>query len=44
LLRHETAYLLGQMQNETAYPCLQNILEDKGEHPMVRHEVKKINK
>jgi hypothetical protein len=38
LLRHEIAYVLGQMQNATAFPHLIRILEDTQEHPMVRHE------
>lgn len=38
LLKHELAYVLGQIQNEEAIPCLEMILEDEQEHPMVRHE------
>ena len=38
LLRHEVAYVLGQMQNETAIPTLTQVLSDENEHVMVRHE------
>ena len=38
LLRHELAYVLGQMQNDTALPALIERLSDAGEHIMVRHE------
>ena len=38
LLRHELAYVLGQMQNPTALPSLVARLEDDQEHVMVRHE------
>ncbi len=38
LLRHELAYVLGQMQNPTAVPKLIEILSDANEHVMVRHE------
>ena len=38
LLRHEIAYVLGQMQNPTALPTLIQRLEDNTEHVMVRHE------
>ncbi len=38
LLRHEIAYVLGQMQNETAIPTLIRVLSDENEHVMVRHE------
>ncbi|MCH1423458.1 MAG: HEAT repeat domain-containing protein [Candidatus Poseidoniaceae archaeon] len=38
LLRHELAYVLGQMQNDTALPSLIERLSDAGEHIMVRHE------
>ena len=38
LLRHEIAYVLGQMQNTTALPTLIERLEDASEHVMVRHE------
>tara|TARA_B100001248_G_scaffold261513_1_gene252939 strand:- start:449 stop:928 length:480 start_codon:yes stop_codon:yes gene_type:complete len=38
LLRHEVAYVLGQMQNEVAIPTLIQVLSDEDEHVMVRHE------
>lgn len=38
LLRHELAYVLGQMQNKAALPSLIERLEDPDEHVMVRHE------
>lgn len=38
LLRHELAYVLGQMQDARALPALNRRLEDLGEHVMVRHE------
>ena len=38
LLRHELAYVLGQMQNPRALPTLWKRLEDEEEHVMVRHE------
>ncbi|MCS5534194.1 MAG: HEAT repeat domain-containing protein [Candidatus Poseidoniaceae archaeon] len=38
LLRHELAYVLGQMQNNVAIPTLQERLTDLNEHIMVRHE------
>lgn len=38
LLRHEIAYVLGQMQNPVALPNLIARLEDPEEHVMVRHE------
>ena len=38
LLRHEIAYVLGQMQNNVALPSLIERLEDADEHVMVRHE------
>ena len=38
LLRHEVAYVLGQMQNEAAIPTLVEVLGDENEHVMVRHE------
>jgi deoxyhypusine monooxygenase len=38
LLRHEIAYVLGQMQNPVALPTLIQRLEDENEHVMVRHE------
>ncbi len=38
LLRHEVAYVLGQMQNKVAIPKLVEILSNEKEHVMVRHE------
>ncbi|GLU07732.1 hypothetical protein SLE2022_246800 [Rubroshorea leprosula] len=38
LLKHEVAYVLGQLQNKAASAALSNILKDVNEHPMVRHE------
>ena len=38
LLRHEIAYVLGQMQNSAALPTLIERLGDDQEHVMVRHE------
>ena len=38
LLRHELAYVLGQLQDPTAIPALTGILDDEGEDAMVRHE------
>tara|TARA_Y200000002_G_scaffold78124_1_gene61525 strand:+ start:102 stop:584 length:483 start_codon:yes stop_codon:yes gene_type:complete len=38
LLRHELAYVLGQMQNPVALPHLVERLSDNDEHVMVRHE------
>lgn len=38
LLKHEIAYVLGQMQDDNAVPCLISRLEDLGEDVMVRHE------
>ena len=38
LLRHELAYVLGQMQMDEAIPTLVKILSDSSEHVMVRHE------
>ena len=37
-MRHEIAYVLGQMQNPVALPSLIERLEDDQEHVMVRHE------
>jgi deoxyhypusine monooxygenase len=39
LLKHELAYVLGQIQSEDAIDCLESVLKDEAEHPMVRHEV-----
>jgi deoxyhypusine monooxygenase len=38
LLKHEVAYVLGQMQDDHAVPHLINRLEDLQEDVMVRHE------
>uniref|UniRef100_A0A7N0UX85 Deoxyhypusine hydroxylase n=1 Tax=Kalanchoe fedtschenkoi TaxID=63787 RepID=A0A7N0UX85_KALFE len=38
LLRHEVAYVLGQLQNKSASDALIGVLKDANEHPMVRHE------
>ena len=38
LLRHEVAYVLGQMQDSNAVPKLIDVLSDDQEHIMVRHE------
>ena len=38
LLRHEAAYVLGQMQRVEVVPQLIIILENEEEHVMVRHE------
>ncbi|KAK4849015.1 hypothetical protein QYF36_019840 [Acer negundo] len=38
LLKHEVAYVLGQLQNKAASAALSNMLRDVNEHPMVRHE------
>lgn len=38
LLKHELAYVLGQIQRPSALPHLVKVLEDMQEDPMVRHE------
>ena len=38
LFRHEIAYVLGQMQREISIEGLENVLANKVEHRMVRHE------
>lgn len=38
LLKHECAYVLGQMQDELAIDYLIRILEDSNQQPIVRHE------
>lgn len=38
LLRHELAYVLGQMQDKYAVPTLIEVLSNHEEHVMVRHE------
>ena len=39
LLKHEIAFVLGQMQNAHAVPALTKVLKDEKENSMVRHEV-----
>src|SRR5689334_15685375 len=39
LLKHELAYVLGQMKNPHAIPYLKTVLETETEDAMVRHEV-----
>ena len=38
LLKHEVAYVLGQMQDACAVDCLRRVIGDAGEAAMVRHE------
>ncbi len=38
VVRHEIAFVMGQMLNPAAVPHLKKVLEDKSEHAMVRHE------
>ena len=38
LLRHEVAYVLGQMQQRDAIPFLEGLLTDQTENPITRHE------
>nr|CAG8490497.1 3963_t:CDS:2 [Entrophospora candida] len=38
LLKHELAYVLGQIKNPYAIPILCKVLTNKNEDPMVRHE------
>jgi deoxyhypusine monooxygenase len=38
LLRHELAYVMGQIRDESCCPCLENVLADQGDCVMVRHE------
>ena len=38
LFRHEVAYVLGQLQEPASAPALMEVLKDKEENPMVRHE------
>lgn len=38
LLRHEVAYVMGQMQDPHAIPALTRTLQKDDEHVMVRHE------
>ena len=39
LLKHELAYVLGQMKDPYAIPVLTDVLKTETEDPMVRHEV-----
>ena len=39
LLKHEFAYVLGQMKDTRAIPKLEEVLGNENEDPMVRHEV-----
>ena len=38
LLKHEIAYVLGQVQDSNTVDRLRTVLEDSRENPMVRHE------
>lgn len=38
LLKHELAYCLGQMRDDSAIPYLIDVLKDQNQEPMVRHE------
>lgn len=38
LLKHEIAYVLGQLQDPASVPALETSLADASEHAMVRHE------
>lgn len=38
LMRHEIAYILGQIQNPSVCPLLTSILEDESDDVLVRHE------
>lgn len=38
LLKHEVAYVLGQVQSAAAVDKLAEVLQDEAENPMVRHE------
>lgn len=39
LMRHELAYILGQMRHAVACPLLEQLLDDETEDVLVRHEV-----
>lgn len=43
LLKHESAYCLGQMQDERAIPLLTSVLEDDTQETIVRHEAGEWN-
>ena len=38
LMRHELAYILGQMQHDSVCPLLESILDDENDDVIVRHE------
>lgn len=38
LLKHELAYVLGQLRRTSALPILAGVLKNLSQHPMVRHE------
>lgn len=38
LMRHELAYILGQMQHKSVCPLLESILDDENDDVIVRHE------
>jgi deoxyhypusine monooxygenase len=38
LLKHEVAYVMGQMQHPASAAVLSGVLQDTAEHAMVRHE------
>lgn len=38
LLKHEIAYVMGQMRNKYAVPYLESVLRDKNQEPITRHE------
>lgn len=38
VLRHEIAYVLGQIQSASSYVALEKCLRNEEEHPMARHE------
>lgn len=42
LLKHEFAYVLGQLRLTEACPILSGVLENQEEDPMVRHEVRRL--
>lgn len=44
LMRHELAYILGQIQDSTACGVLSDILQDTTDDVMVRHEVRSLIK
>jgi deoxyhypusine monooxygenase len=38
LLKHEIAYVIGQLQDKTSIPVLRDVLADPNQDPVVRHE------